>query len=56
MDKAGMAALGGYLKASDVKGKGRSAAAGRRVENIKKLTAGQRKAANTGRKTLPKTK
>lgn len=57
MGKAGMAKLGGYLSASDVSGKGRSAAAGRRVAEIKKLGAGNRKAANTGRpKGLPKTK
>jgi hypothetical protein len=56
MGKAGMAKLGGYLKASDVSGKGRSAAAGRRVDAIKKLGAGNRKAANTGpKKRLPKT-
>jgi hypothetical protein len=57
MGKAGLAKLGSSLRAEDVKGKGRSAAAGRRVEGIKKLTAGQRKATNTGRpKSLPKTK
>lgn len=57
MGKTGMAKLGGYLSASDVSGKGRSAAAGRRVEAVKKLGAGNRKAANTGRpKGLPKTK
>ena len=56
MGKRGLAALGKNLRAEDVQGKGRSAAAGRRVEEIKKLTAGQRKAANTGpKKRLPKT-
>jgi hypothetical protein len=56
MGKVGMAKLGSSLRAEDVKGKGRSAAAGRRVDAIKKLGAGNRKAANTGRpKSLPKT-
>jgi hypothetical protein len=57
MGKRGFEALGKNLRAEDVSGKGRSAAAGRRVEAVKKLGASNRKAANTGRpKSLPKTK
>ena len=57
MGKRGFEALGKSLRAEDVSGKGRSAAAGRRVAEIKKLGAGNRKAANNGRpKGLPKTK
>jgi hypothetical protein len=58
MDKKAMTKFGGYLKATDVKGKGASAAAGRRQAALKGYV-GQagRKAANTGRpKSLPKTK
>lgn len=58
MDKKAMEKFGGYLKATDVKGKGASAAAGRRQAALKGYV-GQagRKAANTGRpKGLPKTK
>ena len=57
MGKQGMAKFGAYLSASDVSGKGRSAAAGRRQAALKGYV-GQagRKAANTGpKKRLPKT-
>ena len=58
MDKVAFKKFGDSLKATDVQGKGRSAAAGRRQAALKGYV-GQagRKAANTGRpKGLPKTK
>ena len=58
MDKVAFKKFGDSLKATDVQGKGRSAAAGRRQAALKGYVGQSgRKAANTGRpKSLPKTK
>ena len=58
MGKQAMNKFGGYLKATDVSGKGRSAAAGRRQAALRGYVGQSgRKDANTGRpKGLPKTK
>lgn len=57
MDKVAFKKFGDSLKATDVQGKGRSAAAGRRQAALKDYVGrAGRKAANTGRpKGLPKT-